>query len=172
MKRLNLGSKKANAVVDGLLFIVILFALGVIGFLSHFIITNVNASIQASDQMTTEAKTNLAINADKSESVIDGIFVSVFALLWLMVLIGTYNIKTSPLFFGLFLIMFGIVIFVGLTLANAADDVANSSTLSAYALQMQKTVFIFEHFQLVLVFVIGTMALTLWGKNIFDKNPF
>lgn len=172
MKRLNLASKKGNAILDGLLFIIVLFAIGIIGFMAHYLMVNINAGFQLSDQVTPEAKAMLTVNADKSSSVMDGIFVSVFALMWLMVLIGTYSIKTSPLFFGLFLIMFAVIIFVGLTLANAADDIANNQFISSYATQMSKTVFIFENFNIVLVFVISTMALTLWGKNIFDKNPF
>lgn len=172
MKRLSLASKKGNAILDGLLFIVVLFAIGIIGFFANYLMTNINDGFQNSDQVTTEAKAMLTNNADKTSSVMDGIFVSVFALMWLLVLVGTYSIKTSPLFFGLFLIMFGVIIFVGLTLANAADDIANNSFLAAYSATMPKTIFIFENFNTVLVFVIATMALTLWGKNIFDKNPF
>lgn len=172
MKRLNLASKKGNAVLDSLLFVIVLFAIGVIGFIANYMLTSINTSFQASNEITTEAKTMLSGNADKSSTVLDGIFMSVFFLMWILLLVGTYQIKTSPLFFALFLILFAAVIFVGLILANAADDIATNQYLSTYASQMEKTVFIFQHFNVVLVFVIATMALTLWGKNIFDANPF
>ena len=176
MKRINHShffgkSKKGNAVLDSLVIIIVLVTMAIIGIFSSQIMQTINTSIQSSN-LNTAGKTSLATNTAQSSSVFDGIYVTVFVLMWALLLFGSYNISTKPAIFALFLILFAIVIFVGLALANAADAIANDTLLSQYANTMPMTLFIIDHFALVIVFVITSVALTLWGKSIFDATPY
>lgn len=166
------STKKGNIVLDALLIIVVLFACLVIAIFAFKSMDEINTKIQARNDISSQAKSLLADNTSKAPSVFDGMFVTVFVLLWALLLIGSYNIKTSPAIFALFLIMFAAIIFVGMLLANAADDISNDSQLSTIAQSMPKMLFIMDNFALVLVFVIASVALAVWGKNVFDRNPY
>lgn len=162
--------KRANIVLDSLLIIIVLFAMSIIAYLAYQSLYEINVDVQADPDVSNESKAMLQNTTTKAPATFDGIYVTVFALLWIMLLIGTYNIKTSPAFFGLFLIMFAIIVYVGMILANASDDIGDDSSITAYASAMPKTQYIIDHMAIIVVFIIATCAMTLWGKNVFDRG--
>lgn len=170
-KRKNLCSRyrknrKANAVADSLLVIVLLFVL-VIGVLfGNYLFDVLDADLQADPTISAEAKAMSSDHHTRYPGFFDAIFALVFFLLWGMVIIASFKLDTHPIFFIFTLILIIFVLFVGAELANVYDDViASDPELATISDQYTIADWIFNHYLLVALAIGFSIILVLFGKN-------
>jgi len=118
---LSFSNKKGNAVVDGIVVLVILFVLAIV--IVTLNVVNVELEPTMSEELT-DATANATYQniTDRSASWQDGMFAAILALLWIGSMILAYFIDSHPVMFAFSLILLVVVFIVAGVLSNAFGE--------------------------------------------------
>lgn len=163
-RNLSLKSKKGNAILDSIMVIVVLFSFGLITFFGYYILSEVNTDIQA-DTTINQTSKDIVNNLETSyPTVMDGLFIFVFVLLWCLVLVASFFVDAHPIFFIFTVILLIVVIIVSALLSNAFEEVTLDASVSSVRSSFPMTMFIMGHLVEVILAIAFTVMLALFGK--------
>lgn len=172
MKKINVGSnryfrnsKKGNFLLDTMLVVVILIALGLVGVIAYQIMGDVNTELQQDDDLSDLSKERLQEVEDYMPPVLDGLYVFAFILLWVFLLVSSYFLNTHPIFFLVVVLVLSVVIFVGASLSNFYQDFIAEEDVAIAASSFPMSNFIISNIALVIVAIGFSVAFTLYAKS-------
>lgn len=160
----SLKSKKANAVLDTLTYVIIMIAFAIFTVVGYNAFTEVNDDIQSDSTLSTEAK---ALSNDlhtKYTPLLDNLFIFALVLFTITLIISVFMIDTHPIFFMANLIILVFVFIVIMLLGNAYDDVMLDAELSLSANSFPYMAWIMQHIMLVGLGVGSLMMISLFIK--------
>lgn len=157
--------KRGNVVLDGLLYFLILFILGVVLLVGNGIISPFNDQFQQLPDVDSRAKASLSQNTEGYSATGDNIFVAAVILMWIFVFVASFLIDSHPLFYGISLFLLVFIFIVGAVLGNTYLDLSNADSMVEYAADYPKMNWIMEHILEFGVAVVFTTLLGLYGKN-------
>lgn len=156
-------NKKGNAVVETLVFFVLLFVIALSWLTISYIQSEINDDIQLDDTLRTENKQLNQDLTDRAPNVFDGLILFFLIIFWILVLVASYMIDTHPAFF---IVSFLLLIFVFITvvfMANAFNEIFTQDLLGLSA-SFPLTFFIFNNL-LVISIVMGlTVLFIMYAK--------
>lgn len=150
------NKKRANAVIDTIFIIIILFICAIVWILSFNVQKDLNDDIQASD-MRTEGKEIMSQTTNTSYKVLDGAILFFLIAFWILAIIASFMIDSHPIFFVVSLILLMAVVLVVIVLGNVFDEIFTQDItgMSGY---FPFTFFIFGHI-LPIAIIIGLSIL-------------
>ena len=123
-----LKSKKGS-LVDVIMYTIIMFVLGIFIIFGYKLMSIINDEIQANPDLSTSAKEIMSSSESRYVSLFDGIFITVFVLLGVVIVVGAYFVYMHPVFYvpSLFIMVF--LILLAAILANVFYDVTTTGDL-------------------------------------------
>lgn len=157
--------KRGNAIVDSLVVAVVVFAFVLIALIMRPVFDDINTDVQAQDDFSTETKATVDTMNTRYPSLMDGIIIFSFVLLWIMVLAASFLIDTHPIFFAVSVVLFIAVCVVALFLGNTYETLTSSGDLSTAATSLPMTDWLMSHFLIIIIVVGVTVAIALYAKS-------
>ena len=155
--------KKRGSLLDPILVVVIVFALGFTAILGYKISGAVNDNLQASSLLDTDQKQMLQDNHDSYISVFDIGFLIAFVFLFGGIIIGAFMIDTHPIFLPIFLFLAIFITILAALLGNVFYD-ATTGTLADARSGFPIIVFVMNNFVKIIVVTILATAGALYAK--------
>lgn len=159
-----LRSKKADVIGDVIMFVVILFALGLASLVIYPMFTEVNDDVQADSDMTPQTKSTMSGLVARYPAFIDGAFILVFILLSVAVIVASYFLDSHPLFFIIVFIMLVVTLLIGATLSNAHMELMEDSDFSTLSATFPNTHWLMSHFVEMILFEALLVVVAVYGK--------
>lgn len=160
------NKKKGNAVLDTLIYIVIIVSFAVTSIALTVVLTNINTDVQADTEMSNETKTVMSNVTVQFPTWFDNAFAFLVIAVWFLVIVLSFLIDSNPVFMVISILLLLVVFILGAIGNNMYDDVATTDAdfIGASA-QFPKTAFIMDHF-LIYTMVVGfTLLIVLYGKG-------
>ena len=161
---LNFKNKKGNAIVDGATILVVIFVLAILGFVGYIVLFDVNADIQADDDISTEGKVAVQKVTTNYPDIMDKGFLFAFVLFWILLLVASYMVDSHPIFFVIALILMIFVIYIGAELSNAFEEISEDDEFGTHADSFPITVWIMNHLVLEIIGILFSIGIVLYGK--------
>lgn len=164
---LGLNYKKGNAVVDTITYGVILFAFGIALMLIYPVFSDLNTEIQNDNSLPSQAKTISQTSFDNYPSTLDGLFVLVMVLLWIISIVASFQIDSHPIFFVVVIGLMIAVTVIAQLLASGYVDMFSDSSIATLITTFPMTNFVLSNLHLFSLVVGGSILIALYGKNKF-----
>lgn len=161
---MNKINKKGNAVVDTGFVFVVLIVMSVISVICYKVLADVNTGIQASD-MTTESKTISSTWTTNYPSMVDNIFIIIFAVLWIMIIAASLMINSHPFFMIIAVILLALLLFAATFISNFVITLQDTPELVDYALAMPMMYFVMNHMIMILTAMGFSVILALYARS-------
>lgn len=158
-------NKKANAILDTLVVVVILFVLGIIVVFGNKILTEVNSDIQADASMSNDSKKFIGDMNTQYPTLFDGIFLFILVGSWICSIIFSFMIDTHPIFIVISIILLIVILFAAALLANSYSDITSDSSLATYAVNYPNINFVMSHIVQVVLVIAATIMIALFAKS-------
>lgn len=158
-------SKKGNAILDSITFLVVIFAFVIITIFAVQMSDFVTEAVIAEDDINTEAKTQLTDLNDRYPSYFDGLITFVIFALWFALVVASFKIDAHPIFFVATIILAIFVIILGAIFANTLEEINNDPDISEYAAQLPKTTWLAANYPYVALVMIFSVIIVLFGKE-------
>ena len=156
---------KGQLAVDLIVMAIVIFGISVVYIyksgLNNSIVTPLiaqNATGNQGTQMLTSQRDNFA-------PLWDNLVIFIFALLWVFLLVSSYYINTSPIFFIIMVILMVGAFIVIMFLGNVFDTLNQGGTFASNATSFPKTVWLNYHILEVMVVVGVTSGIALYAKR-------
>lgn len=151
-------SNRANAVVDTLLIMIVVFTFALVIILFFPAYSDLNDAIQNSSDLSNETKQVVQDYDTLYPTLWDNMFLTVWVLLIMGLIVSVFLLDTYPAF--LFFSVVGLigVFTVSAFLANIFDDVISTAGISASAAQFPFTTWVMTHL-LELSIAVGFLAM-------------
>lgn len=162
---LNFKSRRGNAVLDSILFVVIIVILGIVVIFGKMFSDVMTVDLIADDDLSNTSKDVLTTANNRYVNVFDSIFVGVLVLFWIVLLVASFNIDAHPIFFAVTVILMIFVIMLGGFGANMYEEVTFDDELSSYESQFPMTHFIMSHFLAVIIIIGFSVAVMMFAKT-------
>ncbi len=152
-------SVKKGDVTDILTFLILIFILGVGLFLFAFIIPAITTSLNEAG-LNQSTETTDAINAleDLGVTQLQRGFFLLFVGISIATFISAFLVRAHPIFLFLYILFYGITIFLGTYLGNAYDEMRN---IPLFADTLASQTLINLVFENLLLIVIGIGAISM-----------
>tara|TARA_Y100000310_G_scaffold43010_1_gene40165 strand:+ start:6556 stop:7038 length:483 start_codon:yes stop_codon:yes gene_type:complete len=146
--------------IDTLVFVVIMFILGLFIVFGYKLMSMINTEFQLRDDMSSTAKGHISDLDGKYVNLFDGIFFTVLIMLALAIAVGAYFVYLHPVFYvpSIFIVIFVVIItailantFSDITTDNDIVDVRNEFTLMTFIMDSYLTYVLFLVFAIVIV---------------------
>ena len=158
-KRKNSIYDSKKGFVQGIVMIVIGLALfGIIGLAGYQIFSEVNDDIQASD-MQPIAKNQIGDLHNRYPSTIDGAFLTVMVLMWILAMVAGYQADNNPLYLVVIILMMIFLLIGAGFMSNVWEDIASDDEFVEFADYFPFINFILQNFLLVS----GVVAASVMG---------
>lgn len=158
-------NKRGQTFADLLIVIIFLFVIGVSSIFGYLIYNSLNDEMQADSDMSLQAKAAADTVNTGYPQYMDKAVLLVAILLWAALLISSYLIDTSPIFFVVTLIVLLIVFAAGMIISNIFQDIMGESEIAGFASSFPITNFIMGNLLMVMIVFGLTSALALYAKN-------
>ncbi|MBD3253125.1 hypothetical protein GF386_05310 [Candidatus Pacearchaeota archaeon] len=160
-----LKSKRGNAVIDTILFLLVMVVFGMVVLIGYQFFGDINTDIQANNDLTNSSKDISADLYDRYPSFFDGLFLFLLILLWGFVIVASFMIDSHPIFFIFAVVLLVFVLFIGGALSNFWDDLATDDDFAGLSANFPITNWILDNL-IVVVAVIGlSVIIALYGKS-------
>lgn len=163
-KNFFLSGRKANTPLEILTILLILVSFAILGLFGTQVFSELNDDIQANEDLANITKDTSGDLESIFPAWVDGAFLLIFVLLIMFVLVAVFMVDTHPIFFVISIILLIGVFIAAMMLANAYNDIASDSTVSAFANEMPFMAFIMKHLVESLVGIGFMMAIVLYVK--------
>lgn len=165
MKRHYVNGKRANVFFDTLIVIVVLFIFSMVIIYGYSFLKEFNIDVQADSDVSAAMKNSLNDATTKYPLWTDSAFLTVFILLWFVVIIASFLIDSHPVFFIIAIILLFLLLFIGLVLSNTFQEITGDIELSSFSASYPYTNFIMSHFVEFIIAIGISIALVLYGKS-------
>lgn len=160
-----ISGSKGNVIVDSFMFVIVIAIFVFLAYIANVVLGDINADVQDDDDISADTKQTVDEWNTRFPSLFDGAFLLVFILLWILVLVASYQVDTNPAFFVVTLIIMVVVFFVAAQMSNVYEDFASDEEIAATAANYPITDWIMSHLLIVLIAVAFSVVLVLFGKN-------
>lgn len=161
-----MGIQKVNkkgSVQDVFFIAGFVFLIAITFVIGWMMMSKLNENIQVST-FSDSGKQIVANTNNKYVSWFDGIFLTVFLLLWAITLILAYQIDTQPVFFIFTIVIFGILAIITAVLGNTFYDFASNAGISDYASAFTIIPFVMNNYVQAMVVCGFSVALVIYAK--------
>jgi len=156
-------TKKANAILDTATIFVVLIAFAVISIIGYNTWKDVSPDIYASVS-TPEANETLNIIETRYPSMLDGVFVFIFAGLWVISLVLSFMIDSHPIFFFVAIILLVFISISAIFAGNFFEELMSDSDLSDVSPSFPMTNWILNHLLIVVLLIGFSIIIVLYSK--------
>ena len=156
--------RKANLVMDGIVFIIVIVVFGIISMIGFQSFSELKDDVIA-DVSLNESKVVVEDVESRYPSVMDGLMIFIFMGLWLFGIVGAYFSESHPMLFGVSMIALIFVIIAAVMLGNFYEELFQDSELSSMSASMPMTHWILTHMMPIAVVVVFSIALVFFGRN-------
>lgn len=157
-------SRKGNAVLDGVIIIVVLLLFGIVGVFGYMVFDNLNDDIIADSDLDSDAQEISSSFHGKYPGLIDGMFLMAFVLFTLFVVISVFLLDTHPVFFIVSVVLLISVFVVGGILSNTYDDIMSDTEISGFANNFTYTNWIMTHLVECIIAIAFFVSMALFAK--------
>ena len=116
MRNLNLnfnGKKKGNVILDSIMVLIVLTLFSVLTIVGYKIFNDLNTDIQADNDVSDTAKSNLNSLNTRFPTFMDNAFIIALVLLTILAIAFSFYIDTNPFFFIVAIVLLLAVLFIG-----------------------------------------------------------
>lgn len=160
-----LTCRKGNAILDTLMVMVVIFAFSIISMVVFKAFSEINTDIQADDELSNETKEISGTLHDRFPSLFDGLFIFIFVMLWIVVIVASFNIDSHPIFMVVSVILLAIVLLLGAMISNTYDDIVGDDDFSSSTTEFPMSNFVLSHLVQFILGIGTTIIIVLYGKN-------
>jgi hypothetical protein len=164
-KGLTLKSKKGNAVLDTVLFLVVIFGFAVISIIGFVVFDDINTDLQNEADLSATTKSSVDDLNTRYPSFMDAGFILLLVLLWALVVVASFNIDSHPIFFIFSVILLGFLLWIGAEVSNVFIDITNDSDYSDAVSSFPMTSFVMSNLVVFLIAIGASALLALYGKS-------
>lgn len=164
-KDFTLSSKKANAILDTLFILVVLFVVGFVWFFSDYVSQEINTDIQADADLSNLSKQTMLDNNNKVSTLFDNLFVMMLVLFWIGAIASSFYIDTNAIYFVFSVLLLITILIIGAYLSNAFGDTVSESDFSAQKSSFTKTIFIMDHLIEFIAAIAFSVMIALFAKS-------
>jgi len=159
--------RKGNVILDSVLFLIVLFVMGIVGVLAYIAFDDISTDIDSDPDVSDMAKGNISALADRTPSTLDGVFALAFGLLWLLVLVSSFLIDSHPIFFIVTIVLLICLLIASGYMSNFYEEFSLDEEYSTAAAQFPITQYVLSHLMMFVLIIGGSIAIVLFGKNRF-----
>lgn|SRR3990167_3099133 len=160
--------RKGNMGFDILTLLIAIFIFAAVIFFLYIIQNDVNAEVQADDEIPQVVKDESQTQTERYVSIFDDGFFFFFVLLWMALIVTSFFIDTHPVFFIITcMLMFFIVIFAA-GMSNYFQELVMDEEFADtidFPNTFPKIYFVITHLVQFTIAIFATTSLALWGKN-------
>lgn len=158
-------AKKGNAVLDGAVILVTIFALVMaVIIIKVNVIGPINEDIQADSDFSAQSKQISQSNDTGFSNNWDITVIICLFSLWATALMLAFKIDSYPVFFVFACIGIAIVLLVAIALEGTYNDVLEDSTYSGVELTFPYVHWLMQHIVVVIMVISFSIAVVLYGK--------
>ena len=158
-------SKKANAVLDTAMVIVVITIFGIFSILSWNVWQDISPDVRESVGDMPEANESLNIIDERYPSLFDGLFLFIFVGLWITTLVASFMIDAHPIFFFVSLILLIVVLAGTVYIGNFYEEIITSDTLGDSYSDFPAMHHILSNLLIYAVVIGFSIMLVLYGKT-------
>lgn len=165
MKRKNsLFSSKKGYLLQSMQILIVLFVFGLLAIISYQIFGDVNTDIQASEDLSDQSKLISSSVYERFPSTIDGAFLFIFILLWILLMVVIWFFNSNPIFIIIvFVVMVFLIIAAGM-MSNFWEDLATDENFD-YADQFPATYFMLNNLLIVMSVIAISVMMVMYMKS-------
>lgn len=156
--------KKRGNLLDPLVIMVTVFALGILFIMGFKVFGAINEQIQGGSALDTDQKQMVQEHYDTYISVFDIGFLIVVVLLSVFIVVSAFLIDTHPIFLPIFVFIAIFVIIISAILGNVFYDVTTGE-MPTERVQFPIITAVMDHFVGMIVGVILLAAAALYAKS-------
>ena len=154
-----------GSVIDVILYAVIMFTLGIFIIFGYKLMSTINTEIQNNQDLSSTSKTISSDLNSKYVNLFDGIFITVFVFLALVIIVGAYFVYIHPVFYvpSLFIIVF--IVLIAAVLTNVFNEITTSEDLATERASFTLMTFVMDDlmpYVLVLAFAVVIVSYAKW----------
>jgi hypothetical protein len=157
-------NKKGNVISDVILLVVVLFIISLTVFISFKFMDDMNEEIQSDSDMNNVSKESSQESTTRFPLLFDGLILTVLILIWILLIVASFNIDAHPIFFAVMIILFIFVIVITIDLSNSFEEITEDEELVEYKVDFPITVWIFNNLIKIVIAFGATIMLVLYGK--------
>lgn len=150
-------------ILEGLTISIFLVIFAIATIVIYPAFTEVNSDVQDQSDISAPSKAKINSLHERYPSVMDGLFVLAFALMWGGALVMSFMVDSHPIFFIFAVLLLVILLFVGAELSNMYDELTTDPEIGNTSFPM--TTYIMNHLVAFILAVATTTGIVLYGKN-------
>lgn len=160
-------NRKGNAITDGAITIIILIAVAFAWIFTAYITDGINEEFQDDDDLDAANKQIIDDVNTQLPSLFDGLFLLVFLGLWLALLLASWNVSTSPVYYVVSVIFMLFMLSGMIYLSNAVEEVSQDEDLSSTFDMFPITMWFLDNLVMVsLIILISDMVVLYASRSI------
>jgi len=159
-----LNCKKGNAIMDTIMFFIVIFVLAMIGLISLKFYTEVNTELQSDADLSADAKKVSGNLHSNFPGILEGIFITAVVLLWILVLVASFLIDAHPVLWGVSMILLIFLVFVGAVLSNTYNDMTTDAEFSIISTELPMTNWLITRLPFVILVIGTSIIMVLFAK--------
>ena len=164
-KKKKINPCTSNAILDGILIVVVVMVFAMISIYGSQIFDEVNQEINSSSaNMSGHAVNASGQLYDKYDNLMDNLFMFMFVLFVIGVVISVFLIDTHPIFFGLTLVLLIGLFSVTLLIGNVYDDMMTDASISGYANEFPYMHWVNTHILELIVSISFLIIIAMYAK--------
>lgn len=162
---LSLTGKKGNAVLDGILVLIVIFVFSIVIIGGNYVAKTINTDIQSDGDIQEITKDEISDLSSGYSGFFDNLFIFMLVLLTGFVVVASFVVDSHPLFFIFAIVLLVSLFFIAGGVSNAYEDIANTDGFENTSNDFPKTYFVMTHLVETLILITGLILLALYGKS-------
>lgn len=157
--------KKANVALDTIIVVIVLFSTVLAFLYISKAFGEINDELQLDDTLNETNKATIDTFNTRFPNILDGIILFTAIIAWLLAMVASFLIDSHPLFFAISIIIIVVLIFVGVNLTNAYEDISTDNEISSIVDDFPLSNYLLTHLHYYLIAIAISVGLTLYAKN-------
>lgn len=157
-------SRKGNAVIDTIMFLIVVFIFALVSFFGYQIFNETRSDI-TNDITMTEAQDVYNEVDNRYTTVLDGLLIFILIGLWVAGIVSAYMSSEHPMLFGFLMLAIVFVVIVGAYLANFFEEFFMDAEYTGLITSFPMTNWAITHLMQVTIMVALSIVLALLAKN-------
>ena len=126
--------------------------------------SKVNSELQTSG-FSQQGKDILTNTSNRYVDLFDGLFLTVFVLLWVVTLFLAYQIDANPIFFPITLFVFAVLVILAAVFGNTFYTFSENAQIQEYAADFTVIPFVMNNFVTTMVIIGFSVAAVMYAKT-------
>lgn len=146
----------------------VLFILAVMSIVGYMVYSKVNTQLQAVTIGDTDLSVPKGIWSDTQNryvGIFDGLFATVLVLMWLLALFLASQIDTSPVFFFVSFIVYGVLVLFAAVVGNSYYEIATAVGIVSYAEDFTIIPMVMNYYAHLMVIIGLSVGFVMWSKG-------